>query len=468
MTQGLAEDAPLVVRARDGDLGAFQALYERYVDRIYDFAYQMVRNRDEAADVTSDTFLKAMESLGSLREPEAFRGWLYTIARNAALSLIGARKRTTHMPDDFEPTAPIPTVSIPDPGEQVEAEELRRLVWEAAETLNPRDYSIFEMTVRQGLSSGEVAEALGVKPSHAYVLVNRLKDSVSDALGVVVLARVARRDCAELDGVLGRYGDERTPKMRKAVLRHARACDVCTSKRKRYASAGALLAGVGTAQAAEGVREEIARRIAERWDTHGPHVGDGPQGIGTLARILTVVGVLAVTAVLGVQPWRGDERAQLVPVGDVEPQVTVEPVADATPTPSPTPTPAPATPVPTPEPTAPPRTGPTILSVQASPDTLYTDGACGDTTSAVTVRYEVTGGVSSVRVTAVQGNTRMSKATSGNGGSTTIEIGPFPNAGAVTYEAEVTDSSGNTASSGDRTLQVLECDPEPEPPRTVN
>ena len=463
MTQILAEDAPLVERARDGDLDAFQALYERYVDRIHDFAYQMVRNHHEAADVTSDTFLKAMESLRTLREPGAFRGWLYTIARNAALSTISARKKTTHMPDDFEVTSPIDTVAAPDPSVQAEQAELRQLVWEAAATLNPRDYSIFEMTVRQGLSSGEVADALGVKPSHAYVLVNRLKDSVDDALGAVVLARVGRRDCAELDAVVKKFGNERTPKMRKAILRHARACDVCTSSRRKYASAGVLLGGLGMANASEMTKAEIAQRIADRWDTHGPHIDRPRPGTTMATRVLTVAAIVVAIVALSIQPWR-DESTPVAELATTAPSPTVEPMAEATSEPTATP---PTTSDPTAQPTsAPPQTtGPQILSTSASPRTIYTTAACGPTTSAITVRYNATG-VRSVRVSAAQGNTQISRATSGDGGQTTIAIGPFPNAGPVTYWAEVTDGSGQTARSAPGTLQVQECQEEPRPTPT--
>lgn len=272
MSEAAAAEAVLVRAAQAGDRDAFTSLYDSYFSRIYDFCFQMVRNHDDAADLVSDVFLKAMERLSGLKDPEAFKGWLYAIARNAALTLIDKRGRTTSMPDDFEPSVVTPgTPFAPDPAESAERSELATLVWEAAATLNPRDYSIFDMTVRQGLESAEVAEALGVKPSHAYVLVSRLKDSVEEALGTVVMARAGRRDCSVLDSLVAGFGDERSPQMRKAVNRHIRKCDECSSNKLKYATAAAVLAGVAQAAPAHaGVKEQVAGRLAGLWPTHGP------------------------------------------------------------------------------------------------------------------------------------------------------------------------------------------------------
>ena len=66
-------DAELVRAATAGDRGAFAAIYDRYADRLHDFCWSVLRDRDEAADATQDAFLVAAERLGQLRDPERLR-----------------------------------------------------------------------------------------------------------------------------------------------------------------------------------------------------------------------------------------------------------------------------------------------------------------------------------------------------------------------------------------------------------
>src|SRR6266545_606312 len=86
-------DAELVAAAMAGDRGAFAAIYDRYADRLHDFCWSLLRDRDEAADATQDAFLVAAERLGQLRDPERLRPWLYAVARSQALRRARARQR---------------------------------------------------------------------------------------------------------------------------------------------------------------------------------------------------------------------------------------------------------------------------------------------------------------------------------------------------------------------------------------
>src|SRR4029079_11080022 len=88
------EDPSLIELAQGGDQHAFAELYSRYFDPVYDFVARMTRNRDEAADIAQDTFLKAMNALGGLQKGASFKSWIFTIARNTALNRIEKSSRT--------------------------------------------------------------------------------------------------------------------------------------------------------------------------------------------------------------------------------------------------------------------------------------------------------------------------------------------------------------------------------------
>ena len=66
------DDALLVGRAMGGDLDSFGQLYDRYFNRIYDFCWRILRDSEEAGDVTQDVFLKVFRKIGAFRGDAKF------------------------------------------------------------------------------------------------------------------------------------------------------------------------------------------------------------------------------------------------------------------------------------------------------------------------------------------------------------------------------------------------------------
>ena len=366
-------EAEVVRAAQDGDRAAFGELYNTYLPKIYDFALGMLRNKADAEDVTSDTFLKTVERLGTLKEPEAFRGWLYTIARNSALSLIETRKRAVPTADHDEGASTLDTAVMPDPETGAESDELRELVWDAAATLNPRDFQVFELTVRHGLSSSEIAPILGVRPAYAYILVNRLKGSVEEALETVLLTRTGRTDCSELDSLVVAYGEEPTARMRKAVARHAKDCTICVETKRSKASVPVVLAGMAFAAPSAAFAAELAAKIDEAWppSSTGGSNGSGSDGgagrtLSQLAGFTAAVIVVAGTFVgLSARPINDAAPLDMAPVVEAS-ESTPKPKKTAKPTEAPVdqPVTGPREPVATPAPV--PANTPTVVIVDGS------------------------------------------------------------------------------------------------------
>ena len=76
------EISKLVIKAQQGDNEAFERLYTEFKDKVYFFAYRNVGNKTAAEDITSETFVTALEKLSQLKSGESFVGWLYTICYN--------------------------------------------------------------------------------------------------------------------------------------------------------------------------------------------------------------------------------------------------------------------------------------------------------------------------------------------------------------------------------------------------
>jgi RNA polymerase sigma-70 factor, ECF subfamily len=92
----------LVKRGQKGDRDALEELYLEHFDRIYSYLHMTVGNRHDAEDLTTQTFLKMLESIGRFRWGTApFSAWLFRIAHNLAMDHFRARRRW--QPEDEVP-----------------------------------------------------------------------------------------------------------------------------------------------------------------------------------------------------------------------------------------------------------------------------------------------------------------------------------------------------------------------------
>ncbi|HEV2919002.1 MAG TPA: sigma-70 family RNA polymerase sigma factor, partial [Actinomycetota bacterium] len=266
-------DAELVRAATAGDRGAFAAIYDRYADRLHDFCWSVLRDREEAADATQDAFLVAAERLGQLRDPERLRPWLYAVARSQALRRARARSRVA--PEEEMTDLPDPTTG---PEQAAQRSDLRQLVWNAAAGLSERDRALLDLHLRHGLEGAELGQAMGVDPGHAYVLLSRLRDQVERSLGALLVTRLGRADCPDLAQLLSGWDGRFTPLIRKRVARHVDACQVCSERRRTAASPLALLAAVPPMPAPAYLRGRVLERIQLSGDMGTGGGGSGGQG----------------------------------------------------------------------------------------------------------------------------------------------------------------------------------------------
>src|SRR5690349_13041035 len=101
----------LVARAQRGDREALEELYLLHFDRIYSYLHMTVGNRHDAEDLTTQTFLKMLESIGRFQwRAVPFSAWLFRIAHNVAMDFFRASQRVqleeeVPEPAELEPTA---------------------------------------------------------------------------------------------------------------------------------------------------------------------------------------------------------------------------------------------------------------------------------------------------------------------------------------------------------------------------
>jgi RNA polymerase sigma factor (sigma-70 family) len=283
-------DAELVERAAAGNREAMAELYSRHFDSVYDFLRRMMRDADEAADVTQDVFVKAMTSLSTLKKSDRFRTWLFSIAHNAALNRIERGKRIVRPPagDDGERDDPriyqqVDPDRLADPERSLVDAETVSLVWEAAAGLEARQYALLDLHVRKGLDSAEIAEVMGVSKGNAYTMVSRLKSSMEESVAAYLMMRRGRKECAALDELLIERGiREMTPETRRLISAHISNCPTCGESRKRLASPLAVLGAFASIVPPLGLKGAIFQRVAEASAAGGPPPsGDGGAGAGS-------------------------------------------------------------------------------------------------------------------------------------------------------------------------------------------
>jgi len=274
----MSSDGELVARSLRGESAAFGDLYNRYFSAVYDFLHRTMGNAEEAADLSQETFLRAMESLGSLANPSAFKSWLFTIAHHQALNRLQRQKRfavPSPASSDDEESDPllrqVDTDRLANPEQAAEMQETARLVWDVASCLDRRTYAVLDLHVRQGLESAEIAEVLGVSKGNAYTMLNRMKRSLEEAIGSYLLMRRGSKKCETLRRIVAPFAiPPVTVAMRKTVERHVRKCDVCTETRRTLMAPLAVFGAFAAVPAPTGLRERIWGDLSTQWAQVGP------------------------------------------------------------------------------------------------------------------------------------------------------------------------------------------------------
>jgi RNA polymerase sigma-70 factor (ECF subfamily) len=160
----LGDDA-LVERARVGDAEAFRLLVERHYQRVYAVAIGMVRHRDDALELTQETFLHLHRSLRGFRFSAKFSTWLYRIVTNLCIDHFRRAARAplplmTREEDEAEPVQwPDPAAEQPD--DAAHRAELRGALAWAFDQLSAPHRAVVVLREVEGLSYEEIAGALG-------------------------------------------------------------------------------------------------------------------------------------------------------------------------------------------------------------------------------------------------------------------------------------------------------------------
>lgn len=161
---GCPDDSSLLRAAQGGDVEAFGALVTQYRSRIHAVIASIIRNDEEAWDLSQDVFLRAWKSIGSFRGGASFYTWIYRIATNAALDWLRRRRNAPTVPyEDAIATAgdPVADAAETAPARRLEAAEIRQRIDAAMEKLTPEHRAVIVLKEVEGMQYHEIADAVG-------------------------------------------------------------------------------------------------------------------------------------------------------------------------------------------------------------------------------------------------------------------------------------------------------------------
>jgi len=164
----LDKDDELIKLSLAGDIEAFEALVEKYQQKIYNLSYRYMGTEQDAYDMAQETLIKAFRSLGTFKGDSSLGTWLYRITTNVCLDELRKRKRTLHIVSLDEPLATTDgdeiDRDIPDPSPTAdilyEQRQMEAYLQSVIATLKPEHKSVIILRDVMGLTYEEVAEAL--------------------------------------------------------------------------------------------------------------------------------------------------------------------------------------------------------------------------------------------------------------------------------------------------------------------
>ena len=173
------EDRDLILQTRKGKVEAYNLLISRWEKRIYNYVLRLVRNREDALDLTQDVFLKAYQNVHKLDDVERFGPWLFRIAHNETFSLL--RRQRPDRVELNEAIAEDPgSSSFESGGGRLLPLELSIAVTAAMTRLKPEQREAVVLKVFEGFKFEEIAQILDTPvstvKSRLYTAFDQLKD----------------------------------------------------------------------------------------------------------------------------------------------------------------------------------------------------------------------------------------------------------------------------------------------------
>jgi RNA polymerase sigma-70 factor (ECF subfamily) len=192
-TETLTPDDLLIERVKNGDLAAYNDIVTRYYDRIFARVSHLLKNRQDAEEVTQDAFIRAQRGLDSFRGDASFSTWLYQIATNLAHNRYWywfRRKRDQSISldqplgEDGDMTLEnLMPSDVASPAEATVTQEFVDRVSECMHDLNSKHKEVLILRNVQNMSYDQIAVQLDISVGTVKSRIARARESLRESMG---------------------------------------------------------------------------------------------------------------------------------------------------------------------------------------------------------------------------------------------------------------------------------------------
>ncbi|MFJ8110780.1 RNA polymerase sigma factor [Streptomyces sp. NPDC096132] len=323
-----------IAAAQAGDRQALDELVAGWLPLVYNIVGRALNGHADVDDVVQETMLRAVDNLGSLRDPDSFRSWLVAIAMRQIRDR--ARRRTDRHLDEsaaHDGASDFAELTVL----KLQLEGQRREVAEAVRWLDDEDrqlLSLWWLEVAGELTRRELAAAVGISRQHAAVRVQRVKERLEVSRGIV---RALDGACPDLRELTARWNGRPDSVWRKRLARHIRGCGYCGDARESVVPAERLLVGIAL------VPVPVGFTLSLGLGGKTAVAAAGSASVGWSAKVLGVLTKPAVAVTAGATLAAGGAYVVVQTPDDPPPRAATVPTAASTPArPPSSPTPSPS------------------------------------------------------------------------------------------------------------------------------
>jgi len=174
-------DIIYVNQVKAGNINAFSFLVDRHKDNVYNLAFRISGNHEEAEDIAQDSFIKAYRALNGFKLKSSFSTWLYRIVYNTAISQVRTRKKGVLSLDDF-PVDATDFIGYDSTEEEAEKEYRNSLINFALQKIDAEGRSLICLYYYKEMSIMEISDVTGISKSKVKVKLFRTRQKMLEII----------------------------------------------------------------------------------------------------------------------------------------------------------------------------------------------------------------------------------------------------------------------------------------------